>query len=55
MMQLFLELGLVKKKKVKEGCKCFPCHDSWGCFISSDSNLFSLETNAPKSHTVNYV
>jgi hypothetical protein len=30
MMQLFLELGLVEKKKVKERYKCFP---SFKCYL----------------------
>jgi hypothetical protein len=48
-------LGLVKKKKVKEGYKCFPCRDSWDGFISSDSNLSSLETAIFSIHRKRHV
>ena len=43
MMQLLLEVGLVKGKKVKEGYKYYACRDSWDHFISSEKDL-SLET-----------
>ena len=45
MLHLFLELGLVKKKMLKDGYKYYASRDSWDCFISSEKNL-CLETTS---------